>query len=138
MDHNTILSKHSEQVKGTVIAFKCELQKVRTGRASSGLVENIQVDYYGTPTPLNQLAAISVPEAKTITIQAWDKGATASIEKSILKSELGLTPINDGNLIRLRIPPLTEERRRDLVRTVHKRIEEGKVAIRNVRREAIE
>jgi ribosome recycling factor len=102
------------------------------------LVERLPVEYYGTPTPLNQLATISIPEPRLLTIRPWDPNALADIEKAILKSELGLTPSNDGKIIRLTIPRLTEERRQELVKIVGKRVEEGKVAIRNIRRDAIE
>ncbi len=113
-----------------------DFQAVRTGRASTGLVERLTVEYYGTPTPLNQLAGISVPEAHAIVIQPWDRSALGAIEKAIQKSDLGLTPNVDGSVVRLNIPPLTEERRRDLVKQVHKRMEEARVEIRNLRREA--
>ena len=109
---------------------------VRTGRASTALVERIQVDYYGTSTPLNQLASISVPEAHQIVIQPWDRGVLGAIEKAIQKSDIGLTPNVDGTVVRLNIPPLTEERRKELVKVVHKRMEEAKVEIRNHRRDA--
>lgn len=118
-----------------VEALRHELATVRTGRASVGLVEHLRVDYYGTPTPLNQLATISVPDARLIVIQPYDRGGLGAIEKAILKSDLGLTPSNDGAVIRLSIPPLTEERRRDLVKHVRKRVEEARVAIRNIRRD---
>ncbi len=113
-----------------------DFQGVRTGRASTALVERITVEYYGTPTPLNQLAGISVPEAHAIVIQPWDRSVLGAIEKAILKSDLGLTPNVDGTVVRLNIPPLTEERRRDLVKSVHKRMEEARVEVRNLRREA--
>jgi ribosome recycling factor len=113
-----------------------DLQGVRTGRASTSLVERIVVDYYGTQTPLNQLAGISVPEMHQIVIQPWDRSVLGAIEKAITKSDIGLTPNVDGTVVRLNIPPLTEERRRDLVRVVHKRMEEARVEIRNLRREA--
>lgn len=116
-------------------ALQQELGSVRTGRASPGLVEHIRVDYYGTPTPLNQLATISTPDARLIVIQPYDRGAMGSVEKAILKSDLGLTPSNDGTVIRLSIPPLTEDRRRDLAKHVRKRVEEARVAVRNVRRD---
>jgi len=118
--------------------LKRELSTIRTGRASPSLVENIQVNYYGTPTPLNQLATISVPEARLILIQPWDKGALAGIERSLLSSDIGLNPSNDGNVIRIPIPPLSEDRRRELVRLLGRRIEGGKVAVRNVRRDALD
>jgi ribosome recycling factor len=113
-----------------------DFQGVRTGRASTALVERIHVDYYGTETPLNQLAGISVPEAHQIVIQPWDRSVLGAIEKAILKSDIGLQPNVDGTVVRLNIPPLTEERRKELVRVVHKRMEEARVEIRNLRREA--
>jgi ribosome recycling factor len=116
-------------------ALERDLGAIRTGRASTALVERIGVEYYGTSTPLNQLASISVPEAHTIVIQPWDRSALGAIEKAILKSDVGLTPNVDGTVVRLNIPLLTEERRRDLVRLVHKRMEEARVEIRNHRRE---
>jgi len=109
---------------------------LRTGRASTSLVERIHVDYYGTPTPLNQLASISVPEPHQIVIQPWDRGVLGAIEKAIMKSDIGLMPNVDGTVVRLNIPTLTEERRRDIVKSVHKRMEEARVEIRNLRREA--
>ena len=111
---------------------------IRTGRASPAIVERIPVEYYGTQTPLNQLAGISVPEAHQIVIQPWDRSALGAIEKAILKSDVGLTPNVDGTVVRLNIPPLTEERRKEIVRTVHKRMEEARVEIRNQRREALD
>ena len=119
-----------------VEAMERDFQGIRTGRASTSLVERIHVDYYGTSTPLNQLAGISVPEAHQIVIQPWDRGVLSAIEKAILKSDVGLTPNVDGTVVRLNIPPLTEERRKDIVKTVHKRMEEARVEIRNIRREA--
>jgi ribosome recycling factor len=115
-----------------------ELASIRTGRASAGLLEPIRVDYYGTPTPLAQMASVTVPDARTITIQPWEPGQLHAIEKAIQKSDLGLTPVNDGKLIRLTMPTLTEERRKQLAKTVGKTAEEHRVAIRNVRREANE
>ena len=109
---------------------------LRTGRASTSLVERIHVDYYGTPTPLNQLASISVPEPHQIVIQPWDRGVLGAIEKAIMKSDIGLMPNVDGTVVRLNIPQLTEERRKDIVKSVHKRMEEARVEIRNLRREA--
>ena len=122
----------------TVDVLQRELAIIRTGRASPALVEQIRVDYYGVPTPLGQMATILAPEARLLVIQPWDKGSLTSIEKAILKSSLGLNPTNDGDVIRLSIPQLTEERRKELVRVVRKRVEEGRVAIRNLRREAME
>lgn len=116
-------------------SLKNELGSVRTGRASPGLVEHLRVDSYGTLTPLNQIATISTPDATLIVIRPYDRGAVGSIEKAILKSDLGLTPSNDGTVIRLSIPPLTEDRRRDLAKHVRKRVEEARVAVRNVRRD---
>jgi ribosome recycling factor len=121
-----------------VDAMERDFQGIRTGRASTALVERIHVDYYGTQTPLNQLAGISVPESHQIVIQPWDRSVLGAIEKAIQKSELGLVPNVDGTVVRLNIPPLTEERRRDLVRSVHKRMEEARVEIRNFRRDAAE
>lgn len=132
------LADAEQRMTKAIEALRRELATIRTGRASPGLVEHLRVDYYGTPTPLKQLATISVPEARLLTIQPWDKGALGAIEKAIQKSDLGLNPSNDGSLIRLVIPQLTEDRRKDLVKLVHKKVEEGRVAIRNVRRDAHE
>src|SRR4051812_3373048 len=117
-------------------ALDRDLAAIRTGRAATALVERIPVEYYGTSTPLNQLASISVPEAHSIVIQPWDRSALGAIEKAILKSEVGLMPNVDGTVVRLNIPALTEERRKDLVKVVHKRMEEARVEIRNLRRDA--
>jgi ribosome recycling factor len=119
-----------------VEAMERDFSGLRTGRASTALVERLHVDYYGAPTPLNQLASISVPEAHQIVIQPWDRGVLGPIEKAIMKSDIGLMPNVDGTVVRLNIPPLTEERRKDIVKTVHKRMEEAKVEIRGLRREA--
>ena len=119
-----------------VEAMERDFQGLRTGRASTALVERIHVDYYGTQTPLNQLASISVPEAHQIVIQPWDRGVLNAMEKAIMKSDIGLMPNVDGTVIRLNIPPLTEERRKDIVKTVHKRMEEARVEIRGLRRDA--
>jgi ribosome recycling factor len=119
-----------------VDAMERDFGAIRTGRASTALVERLGVEYYGTSTPLNQLASISVPESHSIVIQPWDRSALGAIEKAIQRSDLGLTPNVDGTAVRLNIPPLTEERRRDLVRLVHKRMEEARVEIRNHRRDA--
>lgn len=126
------------RMRKAVEATKSELSKIRTGKASPAILDAIRVDYYGTSVPIKQVASISVPEPRLISIQPWDKKLLPEIEKAILKSDLGLNPINDGNTIRLPIPPLTEERRRDLVRVVHKLGEEGRIAIRNIRRDANE
>ena len=118
-------------------ALRRDLATIRTGRASPSLVERLPVDYYGSSTPLNQLAGISVPEPRMLVIQPWDRGSMAAIEKAIMKSELGLNPTNDGQVVRIAIPPLTEERRKQLVKLVHGHVEEGKVALRNIRRDAM-
>lgn len=130
-----VFKNGEEKMKKALKALEQELTKLRTGRASTGLVENIKIDYYGTLTPLNQMASISIPDSKTISIQPWDRNAFAEIEKAILKSDLGLTPVNDGKVIRINLPPLTEERRKDLVKLSKKYGEESKIAIRNIRRE---
>ncbi len=127
-----------QRMAKSIDAMKNEFKRVRTGRASLALFDGIRVNYYGTPTPLNQMASLSVPESRLIVIQPWDQTAIGDIEKEILKSELGLTPMNDGKVIRITIPPLTEERRKELVKVVHKMSEEHKVAIRNIRRDANE
>ncbi len=124
-------------MRTSLAVLKKELATIRTGHASPALVENLRVDYAGVPTPLNQIARITAPEAKLLVIQPWDKSILNSIEKAILKSDLGLNPLSDGNIIRLNIPSLTEERRQELVKIVKKRVEEDKVAIRNVRHDAI-
>ena len=133
-----VLRETKERMNKAVDALRDNLVTIRTGRASPALVERLPVEYYGTPTPLNQLATISIPEPRLLTIRPWDPNALADIEKAILKSELGLTPSNDGKIIRLTIPRLTEERRQELVKIVGKRVEEGKIAIRNIRRDSIE
>jgi ribosome recycling factor len=130
------ISAADQRMGRAVEAMERDFQGIRTGRASTALVERLHVDYYGTQTPLNQLASISVPEAHQIVIQPWDRGVLSAIEKAILKSDIGLTPNVDGTVVRLNIPPLTEERRKDIVKTVHKRMEEARVEIRNLRREA--
>lgn len=132
------LADAEERMGKAIEAMRRDLSTVRTGRASPGLVENLRVDYYGTPTPLQQLANVSVPEARMLTITPYDKGSLDEIEKAILKSDLGLNPSNDGAIIRLVIPQLTEDRRKEMVKTVHKKIEDGRVAIRNIRRDAHE
>ena len=124
------------RMQKAVEALKQDVSSIRTGRASSALVERITVDYYGTPTPINQVASISIPEARLLVIQPWDRKMLIDIEKAIQKSDLGINPNNDGQVIRLAIPPLNEERRRDMVKTLHKKLDEHKVAIRNVRRDA--
>ena len=113
-----------------------ELASIRAGRANPAILDKVTVDYYGTPTPISQLASVAIPDSRTITIQPWDRGAFASVEKAILKSDLGLTPVNDGKIIRISIPPLTEDRRKELGKLARKSGEEAKVAVRNVRRDA--
>jgi ribosome recycling factor len=131
--------RDSKDNMGKVIeALKKELKRVRTGRASLSLLDGIKVDYYGTLTPLNQLATLAVPESRQITIQPWDTTVIKEIEKAVLKSDLGLTPSSDGKIIRIAIPPLTEQRRKELVKVVHKISEEYKVSVRNLRRDANE
>ena len=120
----------------SISSLKNELMRLRTGRASLSLFDGIRVDYYGTLTPINQMASLSVPESRLITIQPWDVTVIKEIEKAILKSDLGLTPSNDGKIIRISIPPLTEERRKQLVKVVHKTCEDYKVAVRNIRRDS--
>ena len=125
-----------ERMEKALAALERDFSKLRTGRASTSLVDGLKVDYYGTPTPIGQLASVATPDSRTITIQPWDRGSFALVEKAILKSDLGLTPINDGKIIRIGIPPLTEERRKDLTKVSRKYGEETKVAIRNIRRDA--
>jgi ribosome recycling factor len=122
----------------TIDALNKEFKKIRTGRASLALFEDIKVNYYGTSTPLKQMASLSVPESRLVIIQPWDQTVIGDIEKEILRSELGLTPMNDGKVIRISIPPLTEERRKELVKMVRKVEEEYKISIRNIRRDANE
>jgi ribosome recycling factor len=126
------------KMEKTLAAFTGELRRVRTGRASLSLLDGINVDYYGTPTPLNQLASLSVPESRLIVIQPWDLNAIKDVEKAILQSNIGLTPNNDGKIIRLAVPPLTEERRKEIAKQVRQISEDHKVAMRNVRRDANE
>ena len=133
-----VFNDAKDRMTKAVEALRRELATIRTGRAHPGLVEHLRVDYYGVPTPLNQLATISVPDPRLLTIQPWDRQAMGAIEKAILKSDLSLTPTNDGTLIRLSIPQLTEERRRELAKVVHKKVEEGRVEIRNIRRDGHE
>ena len=134
-DHELITAADHKMARAVEVMDR-DLQSIRTGRASTGLVERIHIDYYGTQTPLNQLAGISVPEPHQIVIQPWDRSALGAIERAIIKSDIGLTPNVDSNVVRLNIPPLTEERRHDIVRVVHKRMEEARVEIRNLRRDA--
>jgi ribosome recycling factor len=133
-----VLADAEDRMKKSVEALQRELTAVRTGHAHVGLIDHVRVEYYGTETPLNQMATVAAPEARLLTIQPWDRSALAAIEKAILKSDLGLTPSNDGAIIRLAIPTLTEQRRKELIKVVHTRVEEGRVAIRNIRRDAID
>lgn len=130
------ISSADQRMNRAVDAMERDFQAFRTGRASTALVERLVIDYYGTQTPLNQLAGISVPEAHQIVIQPWDRAVLGAIEKAIQKSDIGLMPNVDGTVVRLNIPPLTEERRKDVVKSVHRRMEEAKVEIRNLRRDA--
>lgn len=133
-----VLADARQRMQKSVEATRRELAGLRTGRAHPGLVEHIRVEYYGTPVPLNQLATITAPEPRLLVIQPWDKSALRNIEKALMQSDLGLNPTSDGNVLRVPIPPLTEERRQDLVRLARKLAEEGRVAVRNIRREAKE
>lgn len=132
-----ILGNIEQKMRASVEGFKKELASIRTGHASPALIEHVKVEYAGVPTPLNQIAGISAPEARLLVIQPWDRSSLPSIEKAILKSDLGLNPSSDGNVIRLNLPPLSEERRQELTRVVHKRAEERKIAIRNLRHEVM-
>ncbi|MCY3543003.1 MAG: ribosome recycling factor [Chloroflexota bacterium] len=132
-----VLLETDDRMQKSVDALKRELNTIRTGRASPALVETLTVEYYGIPTPMNQLASISVPEARVLMIQPWDKQSIKDVERSILMSDLGLTPNNDGTAIRLNLPVLTEERRRELVRLVGRKVEDGLVSIRNIRRDSL-
>ena len=133
-----ILADARERMEKTVDALQNDLRTIRTGRASPALVERLNVEYYGAPTPLIQLAGVTVPEPRMLMIRPWDRNTLGPIEKAILKSDLGLTPNNDGQVIRLVIPQLTEERRRDLNKQVARRVEEARVSARNIRRDAVE
>src|SRR5579871_2685604 len=130
-----VLGDAERRMQKAVEALKQDITSIRTGRASSALIERITVDYYGAPTPINQVASVSVPEARLLVIQPWDKKMLVDIEKAIQKSDLGINPNNDGQVIRLNVPPMNEERRRDLVKSLHKKLDEHKVAVRNVRRD---
>ena len=130
-----VLSETERKMDRTIDALKRELNTLRTGRATPALIENVPVDYYGTPTPLKQIASISAPDARAILVQPWDKQALREIERSLIKSEMGFNPSNDGNNITVPIPPLTQERRQELVRMLKRKLEDGKVSVRNVRRD---
>jgi ribosome recycling factor len=131
-----VIANAKEKMTKAISAYSRELASIRAGRANASLLDRLSIDYYGAPTPVNQLAGISVPEARLLVIQPYDKSILGDIEKAIQKSDLGLTPSNDGNIIRLAIPQLTEERRKELVKVIKKESEEAKVAIRNIRRDA--
>lgn len=133
-----VMQEAESRMKGAIKALEEDMNAIRTGRASPALVERLMVEYYGTPTPLQQLATIATPEPQLITIRPFDPKSLGVIEKAILASELGLTPTNDGKIIRLVIPPLTEQRRQELAKVVGRRVEEAKVAIRNIRRDALD
>jgi ribosome recycling factor len=133
-----VLQKFKEEMEGTIDALSKSLSRVRTGRASISLLDGLKVDYYGTPTPINQVANVSVPESRQILIVPWDASIIGAIEKAIQKSDLGVTPSNDGKAVRLAIPQLTEERRKEIAKNVKKMAEEGKIKLRNARRDANE
>lgn len=135
---DSVHQETKERMGKTLDALKKEMQRVRTGRASANMLDSVKVDYYGTLTPLNQMASISVPESRLITIQPWDATALKEIEKGILKANIGLTPSSDGKIIRISVPPLTEDRRKEIVKLVHKTCEDHKVAVRNIRRDSNE
>ncbi|MBM7716455.1 ribosome recycling factor [Siminovitchia sp. FSL H7-0308] len=132
---NQVISNVKEKMKKAIQVYTRELASIRAGRASAALLDKISVDYYGVPTPINQLATVSVPEARLLVIQPYDKAVLGDMEKAILKSDLGLTPANDGSLLRISIPQLTEERRKELVKQVKREAEDAKVVIRNIRRD---
>lgn len=133
-----VLEELRERMQKSVEALQDDLMSIRTGRASPALVEKLPIEYYGTATPLKQMASIAAPEPRLLVIRPWDPSALADIERAILRSDLGLTPMNDGMLIRLSIPRLTEERRRELVKVVARRVEEARIAVRNLRRDALQ
>lgn len=133
-----VLSDTQSKMDRAVDAFKRELNNLRTGRATPALVEDVSVEYYGTPTPLKQLASISAPDARAIMVQPWDKQALRDIERGLMKSEMGFNPSNDGNVITVPIPPLTQERRQEMVRLLKRKIEDGKVSVRNIRRDGVD
>ena len=134
----SIYQETTQSMEKSIDSLKNEFKKIRTGRASPSILDGIRVEYYGTTTPLNQMTSLSIPESRLITIQPWDVSVIKDIEKAILKSDLGLTPSNDGKLIRISIPPLTEERRKELVKIIYKKSEEYRVAVRNIRRDSNE
>ena len=134
--YEDVIKEAQDAMTKAVDALKREMSKVRTGRASTALLDDVRVDYYGTPTPLNQVGTLAVPEARLITIQPWEKQLIPEIEKAILKSDLGLNPASDGQIIRIAIPALTEERRKEMVKVIRRMGEDSKVAVRNARRDA--
>jgi ribosome recycling factor len=138
MTIETAAKDATHKMEQAVAHLKDDLAGIRTGRAAPAVINRVTVEYYGTPVPLNQLAGVSVPEPRLLQIQPFDKSAISAIERAIMQSDLGITPSNDGNVIRLAFPPLTEERRKELVKQVHHRAEEARVAVRNVRRHAKE
>jgi ribosome recycling factor len=133
-----VLRDSEDRMKKSIEAVDRELAAIRTGHAHVGLVDHVKVDYFGTSMPINQMATVQAPEARLLTIQPWDRNAMTAIEKALAQSDLGLNPSNDGQMIRLAIPPLTEQRRKDMIKLVHSRIEDGRVAVRNVRRDGNE
>lgn len=135
---DTIFTRAQEKMEKTINALLNEYSTIRAGRANPAVLDRIMVEYYGSPTPINQVAAISVPEPRTIMIAPWDKNSLRDIERAILTSDLGLNPLNDGSTLRLNFPPLTEERRKELVKGVYKYAEDSKVAIRSIRRDSLE
>ncbi len=135
---NELLKNTEEKMRKSIDALEREYKAVRAGRANAGVLDRVSVDYYGVPTPVQQMAAVSVPEPRTLLIQPWDKTTLKDIEKAILTSEIGINPQNDGTCIRLNFPPLTEERRKDIVKDIRKKAEESKVAVRNQRRDALD
>ena len=135
MATDDLFSDAERRMQKAIEALKQDLTAIRTGRASSSLVDRIQVDYYGTPTPIIQVASVSVPDARQVVIQPYDRKMIPDIEKAIQKSDLGINPNNDGQVIRLNIPPMSEERRRDMAKTLHKKLDEHKLALRNIRRD---
>lgn len=132
------LNVYEEKMKKTILVLESEMKSVRAGRANPGILDKVTVDYYGAASPLTQIANVSVPDARSILIQPWDASILADIEKAILKSDIGITPNNDGKAVRLSFPPLTEERRKELVKGIRKKGEDSKVAIRSIRRDALE
>jgi ribosome recycling factor len=138
IDVNKVINDTRAQMQNAIAHLESELSKIRAGRANPSMLEGIQIDYYGTKTPLNQVANVTTPDAKTIVVQAWDKNALGPVEKAILAANLGFTPVNDGNVVRINMPPLTEERRKELVKKAKAEGEHARVTVRNIRRDANE